>query len=130
MSGITTANFIEAAGHTSGTLSVTSGIHIAKLTLLGSYVTSQFHLASEGQGGILVTDPPAIGDGASQTTFADIASDRPLPGASAPENPAAFLPGTIAKDGRSSAGHTLPAADASGGPAGRDDHYLLPMATH
>jgi hypothetical protein len=28
------------------------------LTLLGQYVTGQFHMATDGHGGTLVTDPP------------------------------------------------------------------------
>ena len=93
VAGITTVSFTEAAGSTSGTLSVTNGARTAKLTLLGSYVTSQFHLAGDGHGGTLVTDPPVAGGGASQTTFADIAPAPLLSGSSDPGNPANHLPG-------------------------------------
>ena len=38
---------------------VTDGTHAADLTLLGQHSTANFHLASDGQGGTLVTDPNA-----------------------------------------------------------------------
>ncbi len=59
VSGTTTESFTQATG--SGTLNVTDGIHTAHLTLLGTYVTGQFHLTSDGFGGTLVTDPPISG---------------------------------------------------------------------
>jgi len=37
---------------------VNDGTHIANLTLLGQYVTGQFHVTSDGHGGTVVTDPP------------------------------------------------------------------------
>ena len=54
----TTLAFAEAAGNTSGTLSVTSGTHTANLLLLGQYVAGQFNLGADGNGGTVVTDPP------------------------------------------------------------------------
>ncbi len=42
----------------SGTLTVTDGTHTARLTMLGSYVAANFHLADDGHGGTLVNDPP------------------------------------------------------------------------
>jgi hypothetical protein len=42
----------------SGTLTVNDGTHVATLSLLGQYVTGQFHMANDGTGGTLVTDPP------------------------------------------------------------------------
>jgi len=48
---------------TSGTLKVTDGANVAKLTLIGSYATSDFNLADDGHGGTFVFDPqpsPAI----------------------------------------------------------------------
>jgi len=120
-SGTTTESFAEAGSNTSGTLSVTSGTHSAHLTLLGSYVTSQFHLATDGHGGTLVTDPP-VGGGTSQllasaqdtapVTFADIAPP-PVTGAAAAPAP---LPGTTSADNQASgAGSTLSATYPSGG---------------
>jgi autotransporter passenger strand-loop-strand repeat protein len=57
-SATTTLNFQEAVGNLSGTLTVNDGTHVATLTLLGQYVTGQFHMANDGNGGTLVTDPP------------------------------------------------------------------------
>ena len=89
--GTTKASFTEAGSHTSGTLAVTDGAHTAKLALLGSYVTSQFHLASDGHGGTLVTDPPTAG-GVAQTTFAyiaiaPVAAGQPRPADGSPAAP-------------------------------------------
>jgi autotransporter passenger strand-loop-strand repeat protein len=55
----TTRSFIEASNHLSGTLTVTDGVHTANIALLGQYMASQFHLATDGPAGTLVTDPPA-----------------------------------------------------------------------
>ena len=49
-----TQTYTEAASHTSGTLSVVNGGNQANLTLLGSYVTSNFALSNDGAGGTLV----------------------------------------------------------------------------
>jgi autotransporter passenger strand-loop-strand repeat protein len=51
-------SFKEAANKTSGTLTVTDGTHTATLTLLGVYSTGMFSLASDGHGGVMITDPP------------------------------------------------------------------------
>src|SRR5262249_28333233 len=59
--GATSATFTEAANNLSGTLSVTDGSHTANLTLLGQYVTAQFHVQTDGAGGTIVTDPPIEG---------------------------------------------------------------------
>jgi hypothetical protein len=53
-----TVSWTEAPSNTSGTLTVTDGAKVANLTLLGSYVTSNFDLSTDSQGGTLVTDPP------------------------------------------------------------------------
>jgi autotransporter passenger strand-loop-strand repeat protein len=58
ISGTTSATFSEAVSNTSGTLTVSDGTHIANLTLLGQYVTAQFHVTNDGHGGTVVTDPP------------------------------------------------------------------------
>ncbi len=118
VSGVTTVSFVEASGNTSGTLSVTSGAHTAKLILVGSYVTSQFTLTSDGHGGTLVADPPVAGGGAAQTTFADITPAPRLSGAAAPGNPATFLPGAMPTNEQSHAGQTLFATGPPGGPGG------------
>jgi len=41
---------------TSGTLTVTDGAKVAKLTLIGTYATSDFHLADDTHGGTFVND--------------------------------------------------------------------------
>jgi hypothetical protein len=53
----TSVSFVEAAGGTSGTLTVTDGAHTANITLLGQYMASQFTSASDGHGGTLIGDP-------------------------------------------------------------------------
>ena len=42
----------------SGTLTVSDGLHTAKLALLGQYVVGNFTLSDDGHGGTLVSDPP------------------------------------------------------------------------
>ncbi|WP_407117521.1 hypothetical protein [Bradyrhizobium sp. LMG 9283] len=54
----TTLSFTEAASNTSGTLTVSDGVHTAHVTLLGQYVTAQFTSATDGHGGTLIGDPP------------------------------------------------------------------------
>jgi hypothetical protein len=49
-----TRSFAEAASTTSGTLTVVDRGNQAHLTLLGSYVTSDFALASDSTGGTFV----------------------------------------------------------------------------
>ncbi len=49
-----TRSFTENSGHTGGTLSVTDGSRHANLSLLGSYVTSDFALSGDGHGGTFV----------------------------------------------------------------------------
>jgi hypothetical protein len=56
----TSVGFVEASNNLSGTMTVTNGIDTASLTLLGQYTAAQFNLASDGHGGTLVTDPPAV----------------------------------------------------------------------
>ena len=63
----TTRSFLEAAGNTSGTLTVNDGTHTANLTLLGLYSTANFTLSSDGGGGTFVRDPAVV---ASATTLA------------------------------------------------------------
>ena len=42
----------------SGVLTVSDGAHVATLALLGDYTAANFHLADDGHGGTMVTDPP------------------------------------------------------------------------
>jgi autotransporter passenger strand-loop-strand repeat protein len=44
---------------TSGTLTLSGGFQVARLTLIGSYATSDFNLAGDGKGGTVVSDAPA-----------------------------------------------------------------------
>jgi autotransporter passenger strand-loop-strand repeat protein len=55
----TKVSFKEAKDNLSGTLTVTDGTHTATLTLLGQYSTSEFTIASDGNGGTMITDPAA-----------------------------------------------------------------------
>jgi autotransporter passenger strand-loop-strand repeat protein len=58
--------FTEAADHLSGTLTVKDGPNTVTLTLLGQYSAANFSLASDGHGGTIITDPPAmVGSAAS-----------------------------------------------------------------
>jgi hypothetical protein len=41
-------------------LTVGDGTHTANLALLGQYAAASFATASDGHGGILITDPAAI----------------------------------------------------------------------
>jgi len=54
----TKVSFKEDKNDTSGTLTVTDGTLTATLTLLGQYSAHDFTLASDGNGGTIVTDPP------------------------------------------------------------------------
>jgi autotransporter passenger strand-loop-strand repeat protein len=54
----TTLNLDEAPDLMSGTLTVTNGTHSANILLLGDYVPDQFHIATDGHVGTLITDPP------------------------------------------------------------------------
>jgi hypothetical protein len=62
--GFVNANEATFSGNISGgTLTVTDGSHTAKIALLGNYMASTFVAQSDGHGGTLVFDPPAIGTG-------------------------------------------------------------------
>lgn len=54
----TTLGFSEAGNNSSGALSVSDGVHTATILLLGQYVAGNFHIATDGTGGTMVTDPP------------------------------------------------------------------------
>jgi hypothetical protein len=56
----THVSFTEAGNNQSGTLTVTDGTHTANILLLGQYAAGNFHLATDGNGGTLVTDPPVM----------------------------------------------------------------------
>jgi hypothetical protein len=42
---------------------VSDGVHVATLTMLGSYTAANFNLATDGNGGTMVTDPPVDSSG-------------------------------------------------------------------
>jgi hypothetical protein len=46
---------------TSGTLTVTDGLHSSNIALLGNYLASTFVASSDGHGGTTVTDPAVLG---------------------------------------------------------------------
>jgi hypothetical protein len=48
----------NSSSNVGGTLVVTDGTHTADLTLLGSYTQGNFHIATDGSGHVLLTDPP------------------------------------------------------------------------
>jgi hypothetical protein len=50
------ASWSQGAG--GGTLTVTDGAQVATLSLIGTYVTSNFVLSTDGHGGTFVVDPP------------------------------------------------------------------------
>ena len=64
-----TVTWTEAAGNTSGMLTVSGAGMTANVTLLGDYATSNFSLSDDGVGGTVVTDPAGGGGGqiAAQT---------------------------------------------------------------
>jgi hypothetical protein len=57
----TTATWMQLAtgASASGSLMVAQATHSATVMLLGTYMTTNFHLQGNGAGGTVVTDPPA-----------------------------------------------------------------------
>jgi autotransporter passenger strand-loop-strand repeat protein len=60
VSGTTSETFTQIVPD-GGLLAVSDGMHTANIQLLGNYVTQDFHLASDGHGGTLVTELPITG---------------------------------------------------------------------
>lgn len=60
-SKLATLGYSVNSGNTGGTLSVSDGTHTANLALLGSYMASNFAMASDGHGGTAVTDSAMLG---------------------------------------------------------------------
>ena len=58
----TTSGWVQltSGANASGTLTVSEGGHVANITLLGQYVTSNFVISSGGATGTMVTDPPLM----------------------------------------------------------------------
>ncbi len=120
-----TKSFKEAAGNTSGTLTLTDGTHTVHLTLLGVYSSTNFKLAIDGKGGTLITDPSAA-SGAPRTTFNDIALAHLFFGAADARNPPSYLPGALGTNEQACAGETLLATGPPDAPGGGDHNPLLP----
>ncbi len=59
ISGTTSATWTQS-GTSSGTLAVTDGINTANITLLGQYMTANFHVSNDGHGTTFVSDPPVV----------------------------------------------------------------------
>jgi hypothetical protein len=63
-----------------GTLTVTDGSNTAHIALLGNYLSSGWTLSSDGNGGVVVVDPPlsapVTGSGANLSAEGDIYSQR------------------------------------------------------
>jgi autotransporter passenger strand-loop-strand repeat protein len=59
----TTLAFSENSAGTGGTLTVSNGTQAASILLLGQYIAGNFSMANDGQGGTIVTDPPAMSAG-------------------------------------------------------------------
>jgi hypothetical protein len=57
----TVASFVENAGNTQGLLTLSDGSAHASLTLLGSYVSADFHAISSASGTLLTYTPPEQG---------------------------------------------------------------------
>jgi hypothetical protein len=55
-----TLGYAPNSGNTGGVLTVNDGVHTANIALLGQYAASSFVAASDGHGGTLITDPPAL----------------------------------------------------------------------
>jgi autotransporter passenger strand-loop-strand repeat protein len=58
--GVTTSTWTSTTSASSGTLTVISGGTSASILLLGNYAAGQFTLASDGNGGTRVSDPPLV----------------------------------------------------------------------
>jgi hypothetical protein len=75
-----TVTWTEAAGNTSGTLTVNGAGMTANLTLLGDYATSNFSLSDDGVGGTIVTDPDGGGGGGAIAAGHSTAASSPIVG--------------------------------------------------
>jgi autotransporter-associated beta strand protein len=53
-----TLGYAANSSNTGGVLSISDGTHTANITLLGQYTASSFAMASDGNGGTLITDAP------------------------------------------------------------------------
>ncbi len=60
LTGSTTLGYAANSAGTGGTLTVSDGVNSANLALIGNYTAGSFAMASDNQGGTLITDPPAL----------------------------------------------------------------------
>jgi hypothetical protein len=51
-----TLGYSENSSHTGGVLSVKNGTHLAKIALLGNYISGSFVATPDGHGGTLITE--------------------------------------------------------------------------
>jgi autotransporter passenger strand-loop-strand repeat protein len=103
----TTVSFVEATGNTSGTLTVSDGVHSAVITVLGNHVTSNFIAASDGNGGTLITDPPTPEQAAAGTGgAANILSGGTANGATVESHPPAIQQPSVILAGGAASGTT------------------------
>ena len=58
----TQATYVDNGFKTGGVLSVSDGLHTAKINLVGDYSTANFVCASDGSGGVFVSDPAKKAD--------------------------------------------------------------------
>ena len=56
----TTLGYSQNGNNTGGTLTVSDGAHTANIALLGQYAAASFATASDGHGGIMITDPAVV----------------------------------------------------------------------
>jgi hypothetical protein len=56
----TTLGYAPNGENSGGTLTLNDGTNTASIALLGQYMASSFATASDGHGGTLITDPPAV----------------------------------------------------------------------
>jgi autotransporter passenger strand-loop-strand repeat protein len=72
ISGTTTSSWTQltSGANASGTLTISDGTSgtTANITLLGNYVSGNFHVTSDGLGGTLVLDPPVGGQSSAGST--------------------------------------------------------------
>jgi len=55
-SGTTTLGYLDNGTGSGGTLTVSDGVHTARLSMIGAYVVENFTLSTDGHGGTMITD--------------------------------------------------------------------------
>ena len=59
---LTIKTYTENGAGTGGTLTLSDGTHTANINMVGTYTLANFHFATDGSGGTLVTDPPVVSE--------------------------------------------------------------------